>query len=276
MRKRHLTALLLALSAAAAWGDEVTLTTGAVVKGRIIVETDDKVILERNTGRVVLDRSLVASMEKTPVVLPTRKVSDAAAAPPQPDAKPDIGTWPPKPGEPYPDLALMDCNGNLFHLSSLKGKVILVEPVAMSCPASQSHSGGDTLGGFLGIEPQAGIVSLDENLARFGGGLKLDNPAVAYVQVVIYNLDLKAPTVTEVKAWADHFKLTDRSNVYVLVGTPAMLTQASFDMIPGLHLIDKGFVLRSEHFGHGGGSDLYRDLLPMTAKLVAPTEATKP
>jgi hypothetical protein len=276
MRTRHLTALLLALCGAAARGDEVTLTTGAVVRGRIVVETDDKVILERETGRVVLDRSQVASVEKTPVVLPTRRVSEASPALPHPEVQTDIGTWPPKVGDHYPDLALMDCNGNLFHLSSLKGRVILVEPVAMSCPASQSHSGGDTLGGFLGIEPQAGIVSLDENLARFGGGLKLDNPAVAYVQVVIYNLDLKAPTVTEVKAWADHFKLTDRANVYVLVGTPAMLNQASFDMIPGLHLVDRDFVLRSEHFGHGGGSDLYRELLPMTAKLAAPPEAAKP
>jgi len=260
---------------AAARGDVVTLTTGVVIKGRIVVETDDKVILQKDSGRVVLDRSLVASVAKTPVVLPTRKTAEIAALP-QPDAGTDIGTWPPKPGEPYPDLALMDCNGNLFHLSSLKGRVILVEPVAMSCPACQAHSGGDTLGGFLGIEPQPGIVSLDETLDRFAGGLKLDNPAVAYVQVVIYNLDLKAPTVTEVKAWADHFKLTDRPNVYVLVGTPAMLTQESFDMIPGLHLVDRDFVLRSEHFGHGGGSDLYRGLLPMTAKLVNPPDAAKP
>jgi hypothetical protein len=276
MRKRLITALLLALSATTEWADEVTLTTGAVLKGKILIESDDKVILQRESGRVVLDRSQVASVVKTPFVLPTRKAGETAPALPQPESKTDIGSWPPKLGETYPDLALMDCNGSLFHLSSLKGRVILVEPVAMSCAASQSHSGGNTLGGFLGVEPQPGIASIDGDLARFGSGMKLDNPSVAYVQVVIYNLDLKAPSVSEVKTWADHFKLTDRPNVYVLVGTPPMLTQESFDMIPGLHLIDKDFVLRSEHFAHGGGSDLYRELLPMAATLTAPPEAPKP
>ncbi|HZZ19738.1 MAG TPA: hypothetical protein VFE25_10235 [Opitutaceae bacterium] len=274
MRPRHLTALLLALGAAALRADEVTLTTGAVVKGEVVLETDEKVIVQRQSGRVVLDRAMVASVEKTPFVLPSHKAAGAALS--KPEAKTEIGTWPPKAGEPYPDLALMDSTGNLFHLSSLKGKVILVEPVAMSSAASQAHSGGDTLGGFLGIEPQPGIQSIDTDLERFAGGLKIDDPSVAYVQVVIYNFDLKAPTVSEVKAWADHFKLTDRPNVHVLVGTPAMQSQASFDMIPGLHLVDQRFVLRSEHFGHGGGSDLYRDLLPMAATLAAPREPAKP
>jgi hypothetical protein len=275
MPTRHLTILLLALSAAAsARCDEVTLTDGTVVKGKITMETDVKVVLQRDSGRVVLSRDQVASIEKTPFTFATH-VPGAPAAPsqalaaPKADPKPDIGTWPPRTGASYPDLTLLDCNGNLFKLSSLKGKVILVEPVGMSCTACQALSGGHACGGFLGVEPQPGISSLDENLARFGGGLTLDNPNIAYVQVVIFNLDLKAPSVTEVKAWADHFKLTGRPNVYVLVGTPAMLTQASFDMIPGVHLVDRGFVLRSEHFGHGGGSDLYRELLPMTATLVA-------
>lgn len=276
MRTRHLTALLLSLCAVSSRADQVVLTTGAVLKGQIIIETDEKVILQRDSGRVVLDRSQVASLEKAPGVSSTRKPGEVTSTVPKVDVKADIGTWPPKTGEPYPDLALLDSNGNLFHLSSLRGKVILVEPVAMSCAASQAHSGGDKLGGFLGIEPQPGIASLGDNLSRFAGGLKLDDPSLAYVQVVIYNLDLKAPTVSEVKAWADHFRLSDMPNVHVLVGTPAMLTQASFDMIPGLHLIDQHFVLRSEHFGHGGGSDLYRDLLPMTAKLVAPPESAKP
>jgi hypothetical protein len=273
MPTRHLTVLLLALSAAvSARCDEVTLTDGSVVRGKITIETDEKVVLQRDSGKVVLWRSQVASVTKTPFTFATHTVGASA---PQaqgsqnPDPKPDIGTWPPKAGEPYPDLTLLDSNGSLFKLSSLKGKVILVEPIGMSCTACQALSGGQACGGFLGVSPQPGISSLDENLARFGGGLTLDNPNIAYVQVVIFNLDLKTPSVTEVKAWADHFKLTGRPNVYVLVGTAKMLTQASFDMIPGVHLVDRGFVLRSEHFGHGGGSDLYRELLPMAATLVA-------
>jgi hypothetical protein len=274
MPTRPLTVLLLVLSALSARCDEVTLADGTVVKGKITMETGEKVVLQRDSGRVVLPRDQVASIAKTPFTFATH-VPGASAAPAPASAAgrsnpgPDIGTWPPRTGEAYPDLTLLDSSGNLFKLSSLKGKVILVEPIGMSCTACQALSGGHTCGGFLGVSPQPGISSLDENLARFGGGLTLDNPNIAYVQVVIFNLDLKTPSVTEVRAWADHFKLTGRPNVYVLVGTPAMLTQASFDMIPGVHLVDRGFVLRSEHFGHGGGSDLYRELLPMTATLVA-------
>jgi hypothetical protein len=241
----------------------------------VTIETEQKVILQRDSGKLILPRSQVASIEKTPFVLPDRKaplsgsVEPQAHTAPAADIKTEVGSWPPRPDSPYPDLALLDSNGTLFRLSSLRGKVILVEPVAMSCTGCQALSGGHICGGFLGIVPQPGIASLQENLARFGGGLSLGNPNLAYVQVVVFNLDLKAPSVAEVKAWADHFKLSNRPNVYVLVGTREMLTQATFDMIPGVHLVDKGFVLRSEHFGHGGGSDLYRDLLPMAASLVA-------
>jgi hypothetical protein len=268
MHQRHLTALALALlTASLARADQVTLNDGTVLKGRVTIETDEKVVLQQDSKRLVLSRDQVASVEKDAFVMPTEKAAPA----PQGDTslvKTDIGTWPPRPAQAYPDLALRDCNGNLFRLSSLKGKVILVEPVAISCMACQAFSGGDTRGGFLGVTPQPGIHSLEEYLARFGGGVKFDNPAIAYVQVVIYNMNLEAPSVSEVKAWADHFGLTGRPNVHVLVGTKEMISQASFDMIPGLHLIGKDFILRSEHFGHGGGSDLYSELLPMTASLV--------
>jgi hypothetical protein len=133
----------------------------------------------------------------------------------------------------------------------------------MTCVACQAMSGGHKCGGYLGIAPQPGIDSLEEDLARFGNGLTYETAGIAYVQIVIFNMNLQAPTVEEVKAWADHFNLSHRPNVYVLVGTKEMTSQASFDMIPGVHLIDRDFVLRSEHFGHGGGSDLYRELLPM-------------
>jgi hypothetical protein len=269
MRSRPFTVLVLALAAAVSVrADDITLKDGSILKGKIMMETDQKLVVQLASGRQVLDRGDVASIEKAPFAFPepaaakpaARKV-DTAAAPAA--AGPNIGSWPPRPGEPYPDLTLLDSNGNLFKLSSLKGKVILVEPVGMTCVACQALSGGHKCGGYLGIAPQPGIESLEEDLARFGNGLRFDTPGLAYVQVVIFNMNLQAPTVEEVKAWADHFNFTNRPNVYVLVGTKEMISQASFDMIPGVHLIDRDFVLRSEHFGHGGGSDLYRELLPM-------------
>lgn len=40
--------------------------------------------------------------------------------------------WPPTPGEAYPDLRLVDHRGQRVQLSSLRGKVILVEPIGMT------------------------------------------------------------------------------------------------------------------------------------------------
>lgn len=40
--------------------------------------------------------------------------------------------WPPVAGEAYPDLELLDSNGELVRLSSFEGKVIMVEPIAMT------------------------------------------------------------------------------------------------------------------------------------------------
>ncbi|MCP3915220.1 MAG: hypothetical protein GY711_06675 [bacterium] len=40
--------------------------------------------------------------------------------------------WPPTAGEAYPDLQLRDTSGEVFQLSSLKGKVLLIEPIGMT------------------------------------------------------------------------------------------------------------------------------------------------
>jgi len=257
-------ALLLCL-AGFVRADEIALTDGTVLHGKVTMQTDEKVIVQLDTGRKILDRHQVASIAKSASAVPTARAEASAASPAE---REDIGAWPPVPGAPYPDLVLRDCFGKLFRLSSLKGKTILVEPVAMSCPACQAFAGGHAVGTFGGVTPQDGIESMEANLQRFAHGLRLDNPNFAYVQVVIYNARLEAPTVAEVRAWADHFHLTDKPNVHVLVGTKAMISDASFNLIPGLHLVDRSFVLRSAHSGRGG-SDLYLELLPLTASLVA-------
>jgi hypothetical protein len=259
-------ALLLSL-AALARADDVTLTDGTVIHGKVTMETDDRVIVQLDTGREVLTRREVAAISKTAPTVPVARVDIPAKAPAAAEAE-DIGAWPPVVGAAYPDLVLRDCFGKVFHLSSLRGKTILVEPVAMSCPACQAFAGGHEMGTFEGVAPQDGIESMEANLQRFAHGLRLDNPNLAYVQVVIYNAKLEAPTVAEVRGWADHFHLTDKPNVHVLVGTKAMISDASFNLIPGLHLVDRSFVLRSAHSGRGG-SDLYLELLPLTASLVA-------
>jgi len=270
-------ALLLAvLATVPGKGDDVRLKDGTLLQGRITMETPRKIVLQQADGKRVLDRSEVASIEAKPFALPAAK---AAAVPPDgteagkqavpAGTTPGAAFWPPRIGDRYPDLALRDGGGNLFRLSSLKGKVILLEPVGMTCQACQALSGGQACGGYQGIAPQPGLDSFESYLSRFANGLTLGNPKVAYVQVVLYDMSMSAPSAAAVKSWADHFKLSNRANVHVLAGTPEMIGPASFAMIPGIHLIDRNFVLRSEYFGHGGGSDLYRELLPMAGRLAA-------
>jgi hypothetical protein len=268
-------ALLGALAAATGRGDDVRLKDGTLLQGKITMETPQKIVLQQAGGRRVLDRGDVASIVAKPFALPPARAGEAAdgagaGAPGAPaEAATAVAFWPPRPGEPYPDLVLRDSGGSLFRLSSLKGKVILLEPIGMTCEGCQALSGGRACGGYQGITPQHGLDSLESYLSQFGNRLTLNDPNVAYVQVVIYDMNMKAPSVAAVKSWADHFRLSNRANVHVLAGTPEMIGPASFAMIPGIHLIDRDFVLRSEFFGHGGGSDLFRDLLPMAGRLAA-------
>ena len=41
-------------------------------------------------------------------------------------------SWPPVSGEAYPDLELQDFRGRPVKLSSLRGKVLLIEPIGMT------------------------------------------------------------------------------------------------------------------------------------------------
>jgi|GEM_PF-2255445 len=268
-------ALLGALAAVPGRGDDVRLKDGTLLQGKITMETPQKIVLQQAEGRRVLDRGDVASIVAKPFALAPAKSGPAAVgagegAPGAPaEAATGVAFWPPRPGERYPDLVLRDSAGALFRLSSLKGKVILLEPIGMTCEACQALSGGKACGGYQGITPQHGLDSFESYVSQYANRLTLDDPNVAYVQVVIYDMNMKAPSVAAVKSWADHFRLSNRANVHVLAGTPEMIGAASFAMIPGIHLIDRDFTLRSQFFGHGGGSDLFRDLLPMAARLAA-------
>ena len=60
----------------------------------------------------------------------------------------DDGPWPPKLGQRYPDLQVIDHHGNKRRLSDFAGKVLLVEPVGMNCPACNAYAGAEFAGGF--------------------------------------------------------------------------------------------------------------------------------
>ncbi len=159
------------------------------------------------------------------------------------------GQWPPRVGQPFPDLRLRDQDGELVRLSSFKGKVLMVEMVGMTCPACQGYAGSGRYGPYGNIEAFPGTAPFSEYFqSRLG--VPLGGPEVVLVQLLLYGMDMQAPKRGDAKTWADHFRLSKSRNQYVLAGTPEFIGQASYDLIPGFQLVDRDFILRIDHAGH--------------------------
>ena len=94
----------------------------------------------------------------------------------------DEQPWHVQAGQTYPDLELSD----------FKGRVILLEPVGMTCKACNAFTGCQMRGGFAGIRPQQGLDSIGRYLARFGG-TSLGYGHVVLVQWLIYELKNGTP-----------------------------------------------------------------------------------
>lgn len=177
------------------------------------------------------------------------------------------GDWPPVVGGDYPNLRLIDQNGRLTSLSEFRGKVILVEPIGLPCPACVAFAGGHQLGPFAGVQPQLDLKSIKE-YARQYGQVDLDASDIVLVHLLLYGSEMKAPTPSERLAWAEHFGLEREKNQIVLSATEEMLGPEARAMIPGFQLIDRDFVLRADSTGHQPQHDLYSELLPMLSELL--------
>jgi hypothetical protein len=178
-------------------------------------------------------------------------------------------TWPPRLGEAYPDLVLVDQTGQPVRLSSFKGSVILIEPVGMNCPACQSFAGAHHLGPYEGVAPQEGLPSIEELLPRYAQGLSLSDDRLVFVQLLLYSMTMGAPTPDDAREWARHFKADRARNHVVLAGTKELLGPASYNMIPGFQLVDRNFVLQVDSTGHQPRHDLFTELLPTVPRLLA-------
>lgn len=177
--------------------------------------------------------------------------------------------WPPVLNRYYPDLELINQDGKRTRLSSFRGRVIIVEPIGMNCPACQAFAGANKPGvkPYGGFRPQPGLKSIDEMLSQYAG-VRVGDPRIVLVQLLLYSPSMKAPTYREGQAWARNFGLYTQRNAYVLVGTKKMINRYSYNMIPGFQLIDKNFVLRSDSTGHHPKNNLYTHLLPMVKKVL--------
>jgi len=176
--------------------------------------------------------------------------------------------WPPRLGEPYPDLHLVDQTGRMTTLSSFKGRVILVEMIGMTCPACQGFSGAKRLGTFGGVGSDGGLPAIDELIPEYARGVTFPNDDIVFVQLLLFNMQMEPPTAEDARAWAAHFHRDAAKHQYVLAGGPALHTQASYVLVPGFQIIDRQFVLRWDATGHAPRHNLYRELLPALPSLL--------
>jgi hypothetical protein len=174
-------------------------------------------------------------------------------------------TWPPVVGERYPDLVLVDRHGSYVPLSSLEGRVILLEPIGMSCPACQAFAGAHQVGSLGGVRPQNGMPSIEEALAK--GGIDPRDPGLVRVHLLLFDLKMGVPTPADVGEWADRF--VGGEGELALAGATTLQGDAGYNLVPGFQLIDKSFVLRVDSTGHRPRDDLWSELLPRIPTLLA-------
>lgn len=190
-----------------------------------------------------------------------------ASAPPKLEV-----SWPPVKGQAYPDLELQDAvSGRTVKLSSLRGKVLLIEPIGLACPGCNAYAGAEVKGGFRGAAVQRGLGSLEDHLRR-EAGIALDaEPELVLVQLLLFDTSSSvgnAPTFQDAKDWAAHFELVGRPNVMVLCGTTPLANGASYNMVPGFQVVDKQGVLRWDGTGHHPVDDPYAKVLASIPELL--------
>lgn len=180
---------------------------------------------------------------------------EPAKAPPKPvPSAQDLANrglpWPPVVGQPYPDLTLLDADGASMKLSSLKGKVLLIEPIGMTCPACNAFAGANRpeIGRFEGIAPQDRVLSAGEIFAEYE--VDPTSPGLAYVHLLLYGMKNQGTTPDDARRWSAHFKPGGFKNRLVLAAGQGMVNKDSAALIPGFQLVDKNFILRYDAAGH--------------------------
>ena len=161
--------------------------------------------------------------------------------------------WPPKLGEPYPDMLLFDPQGKEVRLSTLKGKTLLIHLAAMSSPGSVGYTGGKDAEPFAGCSPQRNVPTLEAWLKR--NHVDVEHPELRIVHVLLYGKShTDPPAAADLREWIQHFQLDQRPNTLVLRGDVAYVNQDTYPLIPGIQLVGPDFRLRVDCGRNSGKS----------------------
>lgn len=176
--------------------------------------------------------------------------------------------WPPTLGQPFPEVEFTNYDGRKLRMSDFKGKVVLVEPIGMNCPACNAFSGGNDRGGIEGMQPQQNLKTIEEYLVEYGGGTTLDGDDIVLVQIVLYDYKMGPVDLADVQVWTEHFGLGGNPDVFVVFSERDLRSQASWNLVPGFQLLDRTGTLRFDSTGHRPRHNMFTQLLPQVPTLL--------
>jgi len=177
--------------------------------------------------------------------------------------------WPPVKGEPLPAITLPDAvSGETVDLSELRGKVLIVEPIGMKCPACNAYAGGLDRGGFRGARVQD-LPAFEDLLWDYGGVEARDEPDLVYVQLLLYDTsNRREPDMELAREWVEHFGMDAWDNALVLVGDERYVNRASYAMVPGFFLVDRDGTVVADGTGHRPVDHPYEEVLARAGELL--------
>ncbi len=180
--------------------------------------------------------------------------------------------WPPKMNKIYPDIEFYDQKGKKFNLSSLQGRVIVLEYIDISSPKSQAQSGSADSGVYYGSKTQdvnSQVKTFNQVLVKAtNGAFTLPNDNVLELKIIVYGPDGNAGSRDDAQHWADHFGLELSDNVIVAAPSKDLRSDKTQKIISGYQLIDKNMMLRVDSSGEEPKHNLRMTLAPLVPKLI--------
>ena len=230
---------------------------------RVVVRSGGLLLLNIFAGAYYLKQAYPSDpwAKKAQIESPKR-MSDLGRAPN------NVPGWPPEVGKPFPQVALLDHEGQPFDVRAWRGKPTLIEIATMTCAGCQAFSGGDTRGAFGGMPVQQGLASIEHYFQEYTGQ-KLFSDKIHFAQILIYNLRLDPVEPGEAAMWREHFGFDRYPDVKILTGGAPLANRASFRMIPGFLLLDEHGTVLFDATGHSPKHGLYTELLPAAKTLLA-------
>lgn len=186
-----------------------------------------------------------------------------SSSPPAPKTIPLPAGWPPILDEIYPDLDLINQAGKPFKLSDFKGKIVIIVPISMTHPISQSLAGAMEYGSFKSNAFDAAQRSIETLLSKHIPLRMATHPDLVVIYVLFRNHALRQATKEETALWARHFKLDLNKNRIAATPAQPVPDHMSDHIIPGVHLIDHEGKFRADSSGLNPKHDLERLLIPM-------------